>query len=311
MTYPDPLSQYLHTFANLRRHKNQAPHKPILLLAILHEIDTGRITADLITPSPELVAAFRLYWDALVPPDSGYQERMAYPFRYLRQDGFWELVVNSHPVPPEPNRDYTLNQLATSWDGGMFDDALWQLLIAPSTRAIFRQHLLSTYFNGAIPTVTSAQQSTYLYAQAQKLKLQAKAKFVRKRVKEPSDEGYYVRNRLFPEVVKELYSFSCCVCRLNTNMGNNRSVVDGAHIMPFAEFHNNDPRNGISLCRNHHWGFDSGAWSLTDDQRIIVSPNLNSPVPYLVANSTIHLPADEEFWPDPVALEWHRKRWGF
>lgn len=311
MTYSDDLTRYLHAFANLHRNKGIAPHKPILLLAILHEIEAGRVTANLVLPSPELIAAFHLYWTALVPPDSGFQERMAYPFRYLRQDGFWELVARGIPVEPESGRDYTLNQLATLWDGGAFDDALWQLLITPVTRAVFRQHILTTYFNGATVTVTPAQQATYLYAQAQKLKEQAKAKFVTRRVKEPADEGYYVRNRLFPEVIKELYSFSCCVCRLNTNMGNNRSVVDGAHILPFAEFHNNNPRNGIALCKNHHWGFDCGAWSLTDDQRILVSPKLNSPVPYLIANAIIHLPTDEEFWPDPAALQWHRKRWGF
>jgi putative restriction endonuclease len=314
MTFPNTLSKYLHAFANLHRNANKtrglAPHKPILLLAILHEMDTGGITVNLIPPSPELVAAFRVYWDALVPPTAGWLERMATPFRYLRQDGFWELVQNRQVIVPVSGTEYTLNQLNTLGIAGRFDDDLWQLLQDAATRNVFRQHLLTIYFNGAPLAVTPAQPSNYLQNQAQKLKQQAQAKFV-KRVRESSDEEYYVRSRLFPSVIKELYDFSCCVCHLNTHLDKGATLIDGAHIMPFSEFHNNDPRNGLALCKNHHWGWDFGMWSLTNDYRILVSSQLRGAVPYIVANASIRLPNDLTYSPDPAALQWHRKKWGF
>jgi putative restriction endonuclease len=312
MTFPNALAKYLHAFANLHRNatsaRGLAPHKPILLLAILHEIEAGRITENLVPPSAELVAAFQLYWNALVPPDSGWKSRMATPFCYLRYDGFWELVKNGNAID---RKEYTLSQLATVCDGGMFADDLWPLLVDPITRDVLKREILNAYFNGSKANVTAEQQATYLYAQADKLRAQANARFVEKRVRESNDNGYFIRNQLFPEVVKKLYDFACCVCRQRANMGDTRSVVDGAHILPFASFHNDDPRNGIALCKNHHWGFDCGAWSLTADYRVLVSPKLVSAVPFIVENAKIHLPSAPQFHPDPVALEWHRENFGF
>jgi putative restriction endonuclease len=49
------------------------------------------------------------------------------------------------------------------------------------------------------------------------------------------------------------------------------TIVDAAHIAPFRSSKNNDVRNGLSLCKNAHWLFDVGLWSLDDDYRVIVA----------------------------------------
>ena len=33
-------------------------------------------------------------------------------------------------------------------------------------------------------------------------------------------------------------------------------IVDAAHLILFAETHDDDSRNGIALCKNHHWAMD-------------------------------------------------------
>ena len=56
--------------ATLHRKSNRqhgaAPHKPILLLALLDEIQRGAYRNNLNTVTAELVASFRAYWQALV-----------------------------------------------------------------------------------------------------------------------------------------------------------------------------------------------------------------------------------------------------
>lgn len=36
------------------------------------------------------------------------------------------------------------------------------------------------------------------------------------------------------------------------------TAVDAAHIVPWSVSHNDDPRNGMALCRLCHWTFDEG-----------------------------------------------------
>jgi len=57
--------------------------------------------------------------------------------------------------------------------------------------------------------------------------------------------------------------------RLTTIAGG--SIVDAAHIHQFSDSRNNDPRNGLALCKNAHWLFDNGLWTLTDDYKVIVA----------------------------------------
>ena len=36
------------------------------------------------------------------------------------------------------------------------------------------------------------------------------------------------------------------------------TAVDAAHIIPWSISHNDDPRNGLALCKLCHWSFDEG-----------------------------------------------------
>lgn len=307
------LANYLDAFAHLRQNRNRtrgaAPHKPILLLAILQECDAGRIAGNRVEITPELVAAFHLLWNALVSPDSGWQPRMAYPFWHLCSDGFWTL----DPLPRQMSEP-TLKQLADRGVGGRFAGDLWELVKETDLRELLRRHLRHTYFPDQSRTGPEAAQwvDGYLADQRAQLLNQARDPFQRK-VREERSDSYFVRHWLFPQVVKEQYGHACCVCHLSVTMGES-NLIDAAHILPFADFHNDDPRNGLALCKNHHWGFDAGAWSLTDDGAVLASPRL-APAQgyqgYVETGQPIAPPKDESCRPDPAALRWHRKRWGF
>ena len=116
-----------------------------------------------------------------------------------------------------------------------------------------------------------------------------------------------MRHALFPTVVKRLYENACAVCRADTRTDNRKMLVDAAHILPFATHHNDDPRNGIALCKNHHWGFDQGAFGIGDDYQIILSKRVVETVPLVIAVTRISVPGQSELAPAVEALRWHRQ----
>lgn len=66
---------------------------------------------------------------------------------------------------------------------------------------------------------------------------------------------------------------------MKVTMSIKQNIVDGAHIKPFAKFSDNRIDNGISLCKNHHWAFDKGLFTIYDNYKIIVSNNFQEESP--------------------------------
>ncbi|UCC54968.1 MAG: HNH endonuclease [Anaerolineaceae bacterium] len=53
-------------------------------------------------------------------------------------------------------------------------------------------------------------------------------------------------------------------------------VVEAAHIIPWRISHNDDPRNGLALCRLCHWTFDEGMLAVSSDYLVNASPRLRA-----------------------------------
>lgn len=77
--------------------------------------------------------------------------------------------------------------------------------------------------------------------------------------------------------------------------------------MPFLLFHNDDPRNGLTLGKNHHWGFDNGLFTIDENYRLILAMRIQVSEDYLTARSILHMPSVQIYRPAPVALQWHRE----
>jgi putative restriction endonuclease len=96
--------------------------------------------------------------------------------------------------------------------------------------------------------------------------------------------------------------------------------VEAAHIVPHSSNGKDDIWNGIALCRIHHWAFDVGWFTLTDDWRLLVSPEIqNVPRTFgmvndydyirhtLSQNRQILLPAKRTLYPHKNSIAWHRE----
>lgn len=317
-----PIGDWLQRLGTLHRNINPrlgpAPHKPVLLLTLLDMIDRGQISENRVKITPELVATFRVYWRAFVS-EGRWQERIVLPFRHLVYEGWWELIKNDHPVSKQALGDPTsIRQLIEKVDGGRFSADLWELLQDPMIRATFREHLKTTYFPVIAGSPYEAVASSLfevvadpLAADVERLIAEAaNGRFRLKPSRSEQDSDYaYLRHHIFPRVVKDLYKNTCAICGLAVHTDRGDTVIDAAHIVPFAESHNDDPRNGLALCKNHHWSFDHGWFSLTDNYRVIVSSRVRNASPFLIEGVPITLPDHSQYAPAKDALAWHRTHW--
>jgi len=132
----------------------------------------------------------------------------------------------------------------------------------------------------------------------------AKEKVNRQRIETPRDKA-------FGTVVKRIYENKCCICETSMKTPDNHPEVQGAHIYPKSKNGSDDIRNGIALCRIHHWAFDCGWIGISDNFEVIVNPKLPKEKDYEIIRryngKKIYLPKNEIFHPGKLYLTEHRK----
>jgi putative restriction endonuclease len=315
------LAHYLPKFSHLRADRTggwgpatqgQAPHKPLLLLAVIDLFAQGRLTANLIEITPELGELFAAYWARILPERRG---NLALPFFHLRSSGFWHLL-------PQPGQDAvvtatrqadTLRQLGKLILGVRLDDDLYQLLQADETRDALRAVLIQTYFAPEYHPILLEQGTVNLqsFQYSQQLIEQA-----HKRAKETAREkdAYQsaVRGQGFRRAVVRLYEHRCAFCGVRMLTADGRTAVDAAHIVPWSVSHDDDPHNGMALCGLCHWTFDQGLVGVSAKYLVLLSGELritqNVPGHILtLEHRSILGPTESDLWPKREALEWHRQ----
>jgi hypothetical protein len=130
-----------------------------------------------------------------------------------------------------------------------------------------------------------------------------------------------LRTRGFRQAVIEAYSCRCAVCGLKINSPDTLSwEVEAAHIVPNRYKGRDDIFNGIALCRIHHWAFDVGWFTVLDDYKVQVSPQIhrlpsdcgkiqNYQFFRVLAGGHVKLclPKRDQIYPHHNAIRWHRE----
>ena len=123
------------------------------------------------------------------------------------------------------------------------------------------------------------------------------------------------RSAAFEISVKRLYGFRCAICGSGLRTPDGKPEVQSAHIYPKRHDGSDDVRNGICLCRRHHWAMDAGWISIADDYTILVRDNLPDHEDYAFIaeceGEKISLPSVAEAAPDAMYLQEHRNLMGF
>jgi len=124
------------------------------------------------------------------------------------------------------------------------------------------------------------------------------------------------RDRAFRQILLEEYNQACAVCHskffLKLHKIEPIIEAEASHIIPVNAQGPDDPRNGLSLCRRHHWSFDKGLFTVTENREIEVSPSVLQAERLKFdleeyEGKLINSPAHEIYQPHEKALYWHKQ----
>jgi len=308
------LAYYRYCFANLNVNTSQkrgnALNQPTLLLSVTDLIAQGLLKENRITISDELINTFNQNWSALTS-NPLKDDSFPLPFYHLKnkKPRFWYLKFSEQY---EGGRPQTINTLKQAIDSARIDDELFSLLQDSNARKELIDVLISVWFSSnqkQSGDILNINQSLQDYTLDELDSIESDNPDIKPKVYLKKS---VVRDAVFRKSVVHLYDYRCALCRLKVTRSLSQSMVDGAHIKPFSEFYDNRPDNGLSLCKNHHWAFDRGWFTVDDRYQIIVDSDLqeDSPYPRLMREfhgEQILLPSLEQYYPRIDALQWHRK----
>ncbi len=274
---------------------HERPHKPAMLLAVMDLIEAREINLNLIPFSTALRERFTFYYDIVKLGND--QNTPLNPYFYLRSEDFWshvatpgnEAVVKALSSPP------TMGKLPTIIQGAALAPDLWNAVTDATQRSLLRDVLISRYFPQHRNLLLNSQIAINAIME---------------------DEAEYQvpgRSAGFRRIVVQAYEHQCAACGLRLRRPDGATIVDAAHIIPFSESQNDHPRNGLALCKNHHWAMDRSLIAPSPDHLWLVSQELDSRQAgemelISLSNRSLILPKEKAYHPLPEALEWRKVR---
>lgn len=82
--------------------------------------------------------------------------------------------------------------------------------------------------------------------------------------------------------------------------------LEAAHIRPKSHGGTFLPNNGIALCRDLHWAFDKGFFTLNENYEVQVHPKVTSEYLRSFDGKKIRIPSNPFFVPDIESIRYHR-----
>ncbi len=292
------FDNWLRKLAHLNVYKAKhglAPHKPLLILVLLEMAERGELPSELLPLTPELSFKFDSYWHVVAhrrtqPPD------VRMPFHHLSTDGLWVPITDSGE-----RSNHSQFTRRARLDSGFVEAAS-----DPGFRDQARRILIAKHFE---PAERNALYHLVGMSIPNDDEIARDAKF-----EIPEDAAQAGREARFRIEVVAAYNYACALTGYRVTTIGLGTIVDAAHIHQFADSRNNDPRNGLALCKNAHWLFDNGLWTIANDYTVRVahgrfdeeSPDQKALTQY--HGLMIRLPNDPSLRPSPEHLTWHKTK---
>ena len=264
----------------------RAPHKPLLMLLALGEIqrgNTGFIPYSTIEPKlRELLQDFG-------PPRKNIYTH--FPFIRLANDALWQF---NKPEIINTKQDYTNKFLLSHDVQGKFPDNLTQEL--EQKPELLRQ-VAETILEQNFPETLHQD---ILDAVGLDISLNPSGS-TRKATRK--------RDPLFRESILKAYEYRCAVCGFGVRLRNKLLALEAAHIMWHQAGGPDVEVNGLALCSTHHKLFDLGAFTIGAELQMMVSDEVNGlgAEEWLIRHHGKALlpPQKKQFYPEPEFLQWH------
>lgn len=139
------LTYYIACFENLSVNKKGgqlAPHKPLLLLAVIDLVECGIIKSPEVELGEALITAFKLNENRFTRNIIHFKPNIGMPYYHMSGEPFWRLV----PFNPDkaPNT-YAISTLRNFYKCAVIDHELFELMKVQATAQQLRKILIDTY----------------------------------------------------------------------------------------------------------------------------------------------------------------------
>lgn len=321
MEKEDQLSYYLNQLLKLRRDRNKtrgdAPHKPVLLLAIIEGIENGDIISNRISITPELVLSFKDIWSKLV--FTNHSQNFALPFFHMKSDPFWRLVsLNGAVIPISSSGSVkSFSSLKDSVAYAEIDKELFLFLMDPIAREVIKSELHEFYFpetKAALLNVESIlirQLKDQVLNNDRQTYVERVEAFRSTMLVNDFEEEIYVRCGIFKREIPKIYNYTCAISGLRVEATINAQLIDACHIVPFSFSKDDTIGNGFSLTPTLHRAFDRGLITINDNYLVRISPGVAEvDSAYSLKQfegKQMLLPENNRHYPLQENFEWHRK----
>lgn len=139
------LQYYISCFVSMncnKYHGEIAPHKAMMLIAVMDEIANGHLTNGFVPHNGRMVKAFELAWKRYVGASNVFNPVFTTPFFHLCNEPFWKLMKSDCFVE---KKEYSLGALRESFYGAKLSDDLFQYMEEPVSRQRLMRALLDKY----------------------------------------------------------------------------------------------------------------------------------------------------------------------
>lgn len=275
----EDLKESIKKLAIWKKGDQRAPHKPLLVLYSLGQIQNGQprllqyeqVSKDL----KELLIEFGPLRRSYHPEE---------PFVRLTRDGIWELDKNVNLSNPS-NRLLIQEEVK-----GGFSQEVYNLLMKNKEQILeLAQIILDQHFPNSIHE--DILESVGLNFE-----------IIKRKKRDPA----------FRERILRAYGFKCAICGFNVRLANSLVGVEAAHIKWHQAGGPDVEENGLALCSLHHKLFDRGVFTINNERRMIVSQNAhgtNGFDEWLLRyhGSVIKEPIEIIYQPKLNFIHWHVK----
>jgi len=288
-----------------------SPHKICMLLALLDLVRSGALVHNRIEFAPPLLERYHLYFRAVRTARD--HPNPHFPFFHLQGrlrggiPGFWHLqpragreVVLEAMVSARSPRQITDN-VAYAW----LDPALFELLQDAAAVEALAAVLAETWFGRGLEDLAAVAGRATEISRYENMLRNPPATPARAAEETPD----YIRDPAFRRVVTQVYDYRCAASGLRMVLPDGSALVEAAHIHPFREAGDDDPRNGVALTPDLHWAMDRNLIAPDTDFRWRVSPVLDRRIAdqrFLteLEGRPLILPREARMYPRRDAIEW-------
>ena len=238
-----------------RQGERRAPHKPLLLLIAIAKLLRGEREL----PFGDIESLLTPLLKAYAPPVQG-RCQPELPYWHLRTDGLWSVPA-AESFPRQAGGFPQMAALRAS--AGHLDEAFAKALVSdPALVEAIARLLLDRHFPDSLhEDILSA---------------------IGLEVPEPAgaaDRPMMVvhqrrRDPRFRQAVLRAYEHRCAITGFRAALGGLYLGCEAAHVQWHAHSGPDTVSNGFAVEPTLHKLFDAGAWSLTDDRKILVSAEL-------------------------------------